>query len=42
MTDAMAHAILTFAMTSSAVQGTDKGNANGAYKPTFHGTKAIK
>ena len=30
MTDAMAHAILTFAMTSSAVQGTGKGNANGA------------
>ena len=28
MTDAIAHAILTFAMTSSAVQGTDKGNAN--------------
>ena len=28
MTDAIAHAILTFAMTSSAVQGTDKGSAN--------------
>ena len=26
MTDAIAHAILTFAMTTSAVQGTDKGN----------------
>jgi hypothetical protein len=24
MTDAVAHAILTFAMTTSAVQGTDK------------------
>jgi Zn-dependent M28 family amino/carboxypeptidase len=42
MTDAMAHAILTFAMTSSAVQGTDKGNANATYKPTFHGSRAIK
>ena len=42
MTDAMAHAILTFAMTSSAVQGTDKGTANATYQPTFHGSRAIK
>jgi Zn-dependent M28 family amino/carboxypeptidase len=42
MTDAMAHAILTFAMTTSAVQGTDKGNANGKYNPTFRGASAIK
>ena len=33
MTDAMAHAILTFAMTSSAVQGTGKGTANGTILP---------
>ena len=42
MTDAMAHAILTFAMTSSAIQGTAKGTANGQYSPTFRGTRAIK
>ena len=40
--DEMTDAILTFAMTSSAVQGTDKGNANGTYNPTFHGSRAIK
>ena len=42
MTDAMAHAILTFAMTTSAVQGTDKGNDNATYDPTFRGSRAIK
>jgi len=29
MSDATAHAVLVFAMTSSAIQGTDKGNAVG-------------
>jgi Zn-dependent M28 family amino/carboxypeptidase len=42
MTDAIAHAILTFAMTSSAVQGTDKGSDNAKYDPTFRGSRAIK
>jgi hypothetical protein len=43
MTDAMAHAVLTFAMTSSAVQGTGKGNVNATrYEPTFSGSHAIK
>ena len=43
MTDAIAHAILTFAMTSSAVQGTDKGSDNATkYDPTFRGARAIK
>ena len=42
MTDAIAHAIWTFAMTTSAVQGTDKGNANGKYDPAFRGSSAIK
>ena len=42
MTDAMAHAVLTFAMTTSAVQGTDRASGNAAYEPTFHGAKAIK
>ena len=42
MTDAMAHAILTFALTTSAVQGTAKGTANGQYSPTFRGPRAIK
>jgi Zn-dependent M28 family amino/carboxypeptidase len=42
MTDAIAHAILTFAMTSSAVQGTDKGSDKATYDPTFRGARAIK
>ena len=42
MTDAIAHAILTFAMTTSAVQGTDKGSDNAIYDPTFRGPRAIK
>ncbi len=42
MTDAMADAILTFAMTTSAVQGTDKGNAKGKYDPAFRGSSAVK
>jgi len=43
MTDALAHAVLTFAMTSSAVQGTDKGSDNATkYDPTFRGSRAIK
>ena len=37
MTDAIAHAILTFAMSTSAVQGTDKGN-KAAYDPNSAGT----
>ena len=43
MADAAAHATLTFAMTTSAVPGTDKGNANGKkYEPTFKGSRAVK
>jgi Zn-dependent M28 family amino/carboxypeptidase len=42
MTDAVAHAILTFAMTSSAVEGTGKGNKSKNYDPTFRGSHAIK
>jgi Zn-dependent M28 family amino/carboxypeptidase len=42
MTDAVAHAVLTFAMTSSAVEGTDKGNKSSSHDPTFRGSKAIK
>ncbi|HEX6761075.1 MAG TPA: M28 family peptidase [Propionibacteriaceae bacterium] len=38
MTDAIAHAILTFAMTTSAVQGTGKGSDKATYEPTFRGT----
>ncbi len=29
-------------MTTSAVQGTDKGNANGKYDPAFRGSSAVK
>jgi hypothetical protein len=39
MTDAVAHAILTFAMTASAVQGTDKASK---YDPKFRGSRAVK
>jgi Zn-dependent M28 family amino/carboxypeptidase len=43
MVDATAHATLTFAMTSSAVQGTDKASDNATdYDPTYHGSSAIK
>jgi Zn-dependent M28 family amino/carboxypeptidase len=42
MTDAVAHAVLTFAMTTSAVQGTDKDSKKTAYDPTFRGHRAIK
>jgi Zn-dependent M28 family amino/carboxypeptidase len=44
MSDAVAHALLTFAMTTSAVQGTDKAtdNATRTYDPTFRGSRAIK
>jgi len=43
MTDAIAHGILTFAMTSSAVQGTDQASDKAkSYDPAFRGSKAIK
>ena len=43
MTDAMAHAILTFAMSTSAVQGTDKGSDKATkYDPAFRGSNAVK
>ena len=43
MADAAAHATLTFAMTTSAVPGTDKGNDKATkYDPTFKGSRAVK
>jgi len=43
MADAAAHATQTFAMTSSAVPGTAKGNANGHQKDMdFKGPRAIR
>ena len=43
MADAIAHGILTFAMTPSAVQGTARAsNATTKYDPKFHGSLAIK
>ena len=43
MSDALAHALLTFAMSTSAVQGTAKGNAKGQqYDPSFKGHLAIR
>ncbi len=38
MIDAGAHAALAFAQTTSAVQGTDKGKANGQYKADYKGS----
>ncbi len=38
MADATAHAVLTFAMTTSAVNGTDKGKANGQFEGDYLGT----
>ena len=42
MADAAAHATLTFAMTSSAVQGTAKGQGNGHREADFRGHRAIR
>jgi Zn-dependent M28 family amino/carboxypeptidase len=42
MSDAVAHAILTFAMTTSAVQGTDKGSGTPRYDPAFRGHLAVR
>jgi Zn-dependent M28 family amino/carboxypeptidase len=38
MSDAAAHATLTFAMTTSAVQGTDKGKATGQTEQLYRGS----
>jgi len=42
--DALAHGLWTFAMTTSATEGTGKGNgnANGLYDPQFKGDKAVR
>ncbi|MGA1827932.1 M20/M25/M40 family metallo-hydrolase [Microbacterium sp.] len=42
MADAIAHATLTFAMTSSAVPGTAKGKGGGADALQFKGNRALK
>jgi hypothetical protein len=42
MADAMAHGLLTFANTTSAVEGTGKGKGSPAYDPSFKGHKAIR
>ena len=42
MTDAIAHVILTFAMTTSAVQGTDKGSDKATYGPDIPRAARIK
>jgi Zn-dependent M28 family amino/carboxypeptidase len=38
MIDGGAHATLTFAQTTSAVQGTDKGEVNTQYQPEYRGS----
>jgi len=42
MTDATAHAVLTFAMTTSAVNGTDKGKGSGQADLEFSGSHLKK
>ncbi len=44
MSDAVAHAVLTFAMTTSAVNGTDKGKGKGKWEDgmAFRGNQAVK
>ena len=45
MSDAVAHAVLTFAMTTSSVNGTDKGSDNSTKtveELEFKGSKAQK
>jgi Zn-dependent M28 family amino/carboxypeptidase len=40
--DAAVHAILTFAQTTSAVNGTDKGSSNAAKQFDWHGPKQVR
>jgi Zn-dependent M28 family amino/carboxypeptidase len=43
MSDAVAHGVLTFAQTTSAVEGTDKASDSSAkYDPQYKGSKAIR
>jgi hypothetical protein len=42
MSDAAAHATMTFAQTTSAVNGTEKGTAKGVSDMEFKGPKAQK
>ena len=42
MADAIAHSTLTFAMTTSAVNGTTKGNGTGNVDPEYKANKLIK
>ena len=43
MSDAAAHGVLTFAQTTSAVEGTDKADDNSTkYDPQYKGSKAIR
>jgi hypothetical protein len=42
MSDAAAHATWTFAQTTSAIEGTSRGNANGQYDPERLGANLRK
>ena len=42
MSDATAHAVLTFAMTTSAVTGTSKSSNAATKPPTFKGPHKIR
>jgi hypothetical protein len=42
MADAIAHATLVFAETTSAVNGTDRGSGSGSVNLQFKGSHALK
>jgi hypothetical protein len=42
MSDAAAHATLTFAETQSAINGTAKGKAMGHWSPEYKGHRALR
>jgi len=42
MADAIAHSTLTFAMTTSAINGTSKGNGSGNVDLQFKASKLLK
>jgi hypothetical protein len=42
MADAIAHSTLTFAMTTSAINGTAKGNSSGTVDLQFKASKLLK
>ena len=42
MSDAVAHAVLTFAQTTSSVNGTDKGSSKATKSPEWKGDHRVR